>query len=257
MSKSYYVPSNRTDASKVKFKDENFPNVNNVKDALKQLKQSSSLIDLSSYALKTDIPTVTNDLTDTLKSNYDKAYAHSQSKHFDGNYNNLTNKPTIPTKTSELINDSKFLTSVPSEYITETELDTKGYLTEHQDISGKVDKVEGKELSTNDYTTIEKDKLEGIEEGANKYMHPTTHGASMITQDATHRFVTDEEKTKWNSKSDFNGSYNDLTDKPIIPSIEGLATETYINNMIAFNDNGELVITINGVSKIFVPKTVE
>lgn len=39
-------------------------------------------------------------------------------------------------------------------------------LTEHQDISGKVDKVEGKGLSTEDYTTAEKDKLAGIETGA-------------------------------------------------------------------------------------------
>lgn len=33
----------------------------------------------------------------------------------------------IPTKTSQLTNDSGFLTSVPSEYITETELTNKGY----------------------------------------------------------------------------------------------------------------------------------
>lgn len=36
----------------------------------------------------------------------------------------------------------------------------------------KVDKVEGKGLSTNDYTTEEKTKLAGIEEGANKYELP-------------------------------------------------------------------------------------
>lgn len=42
------------------------------------------------------------------------------------------------------------------------------YLTEHQDISGKVDKVDGKGLSTNDYTTAEKNKLAGIATGANK-----------------------------------------------------------------------------------------
>lgn len=36
------------------------------------------------------------------------------------------------------------------------------------DISGKVDKVTGKGLSTNDYTTTEKNKLSGIAEGANK-----------------------------------------------------------------------------------------
>ena len=57
--------------------------------------------------------------------------------------------PSVPTKTSELTNDS-------------------GFLTQHQDISGKVDKVEGKGLSTNDYTTAEKNKLGGIAAGANK-----------------------------------------------------------------------------------------
>lgn len=38
-----------------------------------------------------------------------------------------------------------------------------GYLTQHQDISGKVDKIEGKGLSTNDYTTQEKNKLAELE----------------------------------------------------------------------------------------------
>ena len=36
------------------------------------------------------------------------------------------------------------------------------YLTSHQDISGKVDKVTGKGLSTNDYTTAEKNKLASL-----------------------------------------------------------------------------------------------
>ena len=36
----------------------------------------------------------------------------------------------------------------------------------------KVDKVDGKGLSTNDYTTDEKNKLNGIAAGANKYTHP-------------------------------------------------------------------------------------
>ena len=40
-------------------------------------------------------------------------------------------------------------------------------------ISGKVDKVSGKVLSTNDFTTDYKTKLDGIAEGANKYTHPT------------------------------------------------------------------------------------
>lgn len=41
-------------------------------------------------------------------------------------------------------------------------------LQSHQDIGGKVDKVDGKGLSTNDYTTAEKTKLAGIDAGANK-----------------------------------------------------------------------------------------
>ena len=78
----------------------------------------------------------------------------------------------IPTKLSQLTNDSGYLKSIPEEYVTETELNGKGYLTEHQDISGKVDKIEGKGLSTNDYTTEEKTKLAGIAENANNYSLP-------------------------------------------------------------------------------------
>ncbi len=48
-------------------------------------------------------------------------------------------------------------------------------------IAGKVDKISGKGLSTNDYTTEEKTKLAGIAENANNYNHPATHPASMIT----------------------------------------------------------------------------
>lgn len=47
-------------------------------------------------------------------------------------------------------------------------------------IANKVDKVDGKGLSTNDYTTVEKAKLAGIAEGANKYTHPTTSGNKHI-----------------------------------------------------------------------------
>ena len=52
------------------------------------------------------------------------------------------------------------------------------------------------------YMTPElKKKLDGIAAGANNYIHPSTHPASMITQDTTHRFVTDTEKTTWNGKA--------------------------------------------------------
>ncbi|MFC4305811.1 right-handed parallel beta-helix repeat-containing protein [Cohnella boryungensis] len=65
-----------------------------------------------------------------------------------------------------------------------------------QEINEKVDKVAGRGLSTEDYTTAEKNKLAGIAVGANNYVHPATHPPSIITQDANNRFMTDAEKTK-------------------------------------------------------------
>lgn len=44
--------------------------------------------------------------------------------------------------------------------------------------NAKVDKVTGKGLSTNDYTTDEKTKLSGIETGANKYSLPTASAST-------------------------------------------------------------------------------
>ena len=35
-----------------------------------------------------------------------------------------TEIPTVPTNTSELTNDSGFITTIPTEYVTETELNT-------------------------------------------------------------------------------------------------------------------------------------
>lgn len=52
-------------------------------------------------------------------------------------------------------------------------------------VNNKVDKVVGKQLSTEDYTTEEKAKLEGIEENANNYTHPTTAGNKHIPSGGT------------------------------------------------------------------------
>ena len=48
------------------------------------------------------------------------------------------------------------------------------------ELEGKVDKAEGKDLSTNDFTDAQKNKLDGIEAGANAYTHPTTSGNKHI-----------------------------------------------------------------------------
>lgn len=47
----------------------------------------------------------------------------------------------------------------------------------------------------------DKAKLDGVATGANKYTHPASHPATMITQDATHRMVSDTEKAAWNAKA--------------------------------------------------------
>lgn len=49
-------------------------------------------------------------------------------------------------------------------------------------LSTKEDKVEGKGLSTEDYTTAEKTKLTGISENANNYTHPNNHLTSIIKE---------------------------------------------------------------------------
>ena len=50
--------------------------------------------------------------------------------------------PSVPSKVSELENDSNYLSSIPEEYVTDTELNAKGYLTEHQDLSAYALKTE-------------------------------------------------------------------------------------------------------------------
>lgn len=41
---------------------------------------------------------------------------------------------------------------------------------------------------------------------------------SQLSEDTTHRIVTDTEKATWNAKSNFDGNYNSLTNKPTIPT---------------------------------------
>lgn len=69
------------------------------------------------------------------------------------------------------------------------QLSTNDYTTAEKQkvakIANKVDKVEGKQLSTEDYTTAEKTKLSGIADNANNYTHPTTAGNKHIPAGGT------------------------------------------------------------------------
>ena len=100
-----------------------------------------------------------------------------------------SNKSLIDTLTQVLINNwNSAFTHISDaiKHITATER------TLWNTVSNKVDKVSGKGLSTEDYTTVEKSKLSGIEANANRYVHPN---------DANTRHVTDAEKTTWNGKA--------------------------------------------------------
>lgn len=81
-------------------------------------------------------------------------------------------------------------------------------------------------------SAADKTKLDGISTGANKveqsgtngnikidgiektvYTHPVSHTATMITEDSTHRFVTDTDKTNWNDAN--SKKHNQNTDNTL------------------------------------------
>lgn len=156
------------------------------------------------------------ELNTTLKTKADKTELHNHSNKsvldnitsakvtewnnkstFSGSYNDLTNKPTIPTKVSELTNDSGYLTAIPSEYVTETALNSKGYLVA-QDISHKADKTE---------------------------LH--NHENKSVLDS-----ITSTKISQWDNKSNFSGNYNDLTNKPTIPTkISQLENDTGLGGL--------------------------
>ena len=100
-----------------------------------------------------------------------------------------SNKSLIDTLTQVLINNWNSAFTHISDAVKHI---TAAERTLWNTVSNKVDKVTGKGLSTEDYTTAEKSKLSGIEVNANRYVHPS---------DANTRHVTDTEKATWNGKA--------------------------------------------------------
>lgn len=135
------------------------------------------------------------------------------------------------------------------------------------ELKNKVDKATGMGLSQHSFTTILRQKLDGIEIGANKYVHPNTHSldeitetstkkimtsaersklsgiadnannythpsnhdASMITESTSRRFVSDAEKTTWNAKI---GSHGSITIERIAVIQAGGSTAEVPNNTL-------------------------
>ena len=128
-----------------------------------ELSSAVSSIDLSGYALKGEIPSLdgyakTTDIPSVeglaTKSYVDENIAKVATSG-DIDLSNYVTKdtvytkeqtdaliPSVPSKISQLENDSNYLSSIPEEYVTDTELNAKGYLTEHQDLSAYALKTE-------------------------------------------------------------------------------------------------------------------
>lgn len=147
-----------------------------------------------------------------LSNYYTKAETDNQIK-------KSVDKIKVPTKVSELSNDA-------------------GYLTQHQDISNlatksEVSAVESKIPAAYELPTASATTLGGVKVGSGLSI---TNG---VLSAAGGGGVADSvEWDKVQNKPNFanvatSGDYNDLSNKPTIPSIEGLASETYVNEKVA------------------------
>ena len=186
-----------------------------VQNKIAEASLSGGEVDLSGYATKAD-----------LNNKANVSHTHTKS--------DITNL-SIPTKTSQLTNDSGYITSVPSEYVTENELIAKSYATETY-VQNKIAEasLSGGEVDLSGYAT--KDDLNTK---ADKSAIPTK--VSQLTNDkgylTSHQDISgkadksyvDTELAKKANKS-HKHSYNDLTDKPTIPSTSNLATKTELTN---------------------------
>ena len=180
---------------------------------------------------------------------------------------NLATKDEIPTKVSQLENDSNFLTKVPAEYVTDEELNTKGYLT-----SIPEEYVTNSELQEAiadihyELPTASADTLGGIKVGSGLTINSDTGVLS-----ATGGGVADA--VDWanvQSKPQINGHEliggnntldslgiqpaGDYALKSEIPSLNGYATESWVSSqgyLTSVPDNyvtdNELTEAINGV----------
>ena len=129
-----------------------------------------------------------------------------------------------------------------AEYITEEELDAKGYLTEHQDISNLATKAEIPDVSN--FITEIPDEYITEEE---------LHAKGYLTE---HQDLGDYAK-----KSElFNKDYNELVNTPEIPSITGLATESYVDEKFGsvpetyLTDYATEEFVIGEISKLDIPE---
>ena len=192
--------------------------------SLSTVATTGSYNDLSN---KPTIPTV-NNATLTIQKN------GTTVKTFTANASsNVTANITVPTKTSDLTNDSGFVDNTYHDSTKQNSLvsgtNIKTINNESLLGSGNINITSGGgtmvDMRVNGSSIVDSNNVGNIAtEGT--YNATTNKIATMsdvpdeladLTGDSTHRLVTDTEKNTWNNKSDFSGSYTDLTNKPTIP----------------------------------------
>ena len=99
------------------------------------------------------------------------------------------------------------------------------------EVDKKVDKVEGKGLSTNDFTNTYKSKVDSALQSYTE-TDPTVPAWAKAANKPSYAYSEITGKPILSTVAT-SGSYNDLTNKPTIPSTAGLASETYVNTAVA------------------------
>ena len=102
---------------------------------------------LDEYAKKTDVATAVSDKV-TMEDVHNATSGFVSEAYVDEKIAAIP-EPDLSgyALKSEIPDVSEFITSIPDEYVTETELSAKGYLTEHQDLSNYALKVEIPDVS--------------------------------------------------------------------------------------------------------------
>ena len=146
----------------------------------------------------TNIDTEKYATKEELETKADKEHTHD--------YNDITNAPEIPS-IEGLATEDYVDTAIANAQLSGGEIDTSNFATK-EDLNAKVDKKLG-------YSLVSDSEINRL--------------SSIDNYDDT------EIKNELNNKSDLGHthSYKELSDKPTIPSIEGLATEDYVKNEIA------------------------
>lgn len=143
---------------------------------------------------------------------------------FSGDYNDLTNKPTIPVVDITKAQADEWYQPI-GDYALTTDLFSGSYndLTDkpslfsgnYNDLTNKPSLFSGSYNDLTDKPTLFSGDYTDL---TNKPTIPIN--LSDLSDDSTHRLVTDTEKATWDNKSNFSGSYNDLIDKPTIPNAQ-------------------------------------